>query len=77
MSGDTLHHEMRWNVELFCWISVAAAVSRGYLRADAWKAFTSPCPYRPSSGYLAQMYRKEPHVPPVTSIRILAETTGV
>jgi hypothetical protein len=33
--------------------------------------------HRPSSSYLAQMYRKEPHMPPVTSITIRAEVRGV
>jgi hypothetical protein len=58
---------------------IRAAVSRGHIREDEWfgrpscgNALTTHDP-----GYFAQMYWKEPHVPSVTSVRILAEGTGV
>jgi hypothetical protein len=56
-----------------------AAGSRGHIREDAWfgrpsrdSALTTQEP-----GYLAQMYRKAPHGPPVTSTRMRAEGRGV
>jgi hypothetical protein len=65
-----------WRLAVF---PVSAAVSRGHIREDKWfgkpshaNALTT---YDP--GYFAHMYWKEPHAPPVTSTRILAEERGV
>ena len=81
--GSLASHRCNGNFGEGCGVDANRRVTRDDAAQARAAASPSPLadpagPRRPlASGYLAHRYRKDPHVPPVTSTRILAETTGV